>query len=75
MQFPKHFPLNSVDSINKPPLHFLQIQDGLQIVSGITWTIVYILYVKQSNKDKSYGMPMVALYTSLSSYLNHSVGI
>ena len=65
MQFPKHFPLNSVDIVNKPPLHFLQIQDGLQILSGFTWTVAYVLYVKQSYKDRSYGMPIIALCVSL----------
>jgi hypothetical protein len=65
MQFPKHFPLNSIDIINKPSLQFLQIQDGLQVVCGITWTTAYVLYVKQSSKDKSYGMPIIALYVSL----------
>ncbi|KAI1149272.1 hypothetical protein F4825DRAFT_431093 [Nemania diffusa] len=64
-----HLPLSPVDRVNKPPLFFLQVQDGLILLSGVCWTIAYILYIRQAHRDKSYGMPIVTLCVPHFSYL------
>jgi hypothetical protein len=38
----------------------------LQIGSGIFWTITYLLILRRAKKDKSYGMPLVALCANVS---------
>lgn len=57
-----HLPLNPIDTLNQPPVYYLQVQDALILVSSWMWTISYILYVRQAFRDKSYGMPLVCLY-------------
>src|SRR4051794_30330184 len=37
----------------------------LTLVSGISWTIVYILIIIKSFRDKTYGMPFLALAFNL----------
>ena len=61
MGFQFHLPLSPIDAVNKPPLHFLWVQDGLILTMGSLWSIAYILYIRESFRDKSYGMPIVAL--------------
>lgn len=61
MPFDIHLPLNAIDTINQPPLHYLQVQDALILSTGLFWTIAYILYIRQAYRDESYGMPIVAL--------------
>lgn len=56
-----HLPLNDVDGKNHPSLSFLWIQDGLTLACGVLWTTAYVLYIRQSFRDKSYGMPILAL--------------
>jgi len=38
----------------------------LQISSGLFWTLTYLLIIRRSYKDKSYGMPMVAICANVS---------
>jgi len=38
----------------------------LAILSGIFWTITYLLIIRRSIQDKSVGMPMVALCMNIS---------
>lgn len=59
-----HLPLSPVDRANQPPVYYLQVQDTLIMSVSILWTVAYILYVRQGFRDKSYGMPMFALYES-----------
>jgi paspaline synthase len=61
MEIPKHLPLNEIDLVNQPPLHYLQVQDALLLLTVIPWSIAYVLYIKQAYLDKSYGMPLFAL--------------
>lgn len=56
-----HLPLNTIDTINQPPLYYLQAQDTLILSTGFFWTITYILYIRQAYRDESYGMPIIAL--------------
>nr|UUG60174.1 terpene cyclase [Mycoleptodicus sp. DH-2022a] len=56
-----HLPLNPFDAANNPPEWYLWGQDGLTIASGILWTTAYALYIRQSWKDQSYGMPILAI--------------
>lgn len=59
-----HLPLNRIDQVNQPPLYFLQVQDSLILSVSFFWTIAYVLYIRQGLRDKSYGMPLFALYES-----------
>jgi len=56
-----HLPLNPIDTINRPDEFYLWVQDGLTIGSGVLWLIAYCLYIQQSFKDHSYGMPILSL--------------
>ena len=38
----------------------------LQISSGLFWTITYILIIRRSWRDKTYGMPLVAICANIS---------
>ena len=38
----------------------------LQISSGLFWTLTYILIIRRSWRDKTYGMPMVAICANIS---------
>ncbi|KAK3317802.1 hypothetical protein B0T19DRAFT_297840 [Cercophora scortea] len=60
-----HLPLSPIDAVNQPPLYFLYVQDGAILLMGTLWTIAYVLYIKQGFKDKSYGMPIVALCANI----------
>ncbi|KAI1173435.1 hypothetical protein F4777DRAFT_447358 [Nemania sp. FL0916] len=70
MESPSHFefhlPLGAIDQVNKPPLYYLWLQDGCIIVAGLLWTMAYVLYIIQARKDKSYGMPLIALCANIS---------
>ncbi len=44
----------------------LTLNSSLTLVSGICWTIVYILIINRSFRDKIYGMPFWALAFNLS---------
>lgn len=57
-----HLPLSPVDRALQPPVYYLQVQDALILSVSIFWTIAYVLYVRQGYRDKSYGMPLFALY-------------
>ena len=59
---PYHLPLSPVDRAIQPPVYYLQVQDSLILSVSIFWTIAYVLYVRQGYRDKSYGMPLFALY-------------
>lgn len=37
-----------------------------QILSGIFWTLVYVLIIKRGFQDKTYGMPLAALVANVS---------
>ena len=37
------------------------LTDALTLVSGLCWTVVYILIIVRSYRDKTYGMPYWAL--------------
>ncbi|KAI1389673.1 uncharacterized protein F4822DRAFT_399218 [Hypoxylon trugodes] len=68
-----HLPLSPNDRVLRPPLYYLQVQDGLILGSGAMWTITYILYVVQAYRDKSYGMPLVSLCANISWELLYGV--
>jgi hypothetical protein len=42
------------------------ISNTLKLGSGLFWTITYVLIILKGQKDKSYGMPMVALCANIS---------
>ncbi|PQE23881.1 integral membrane protein [Rutstroemia sp. NJR-2017a BBW] len=65
MKFPQHLPLNEIDLVNQPPLHFLQVQDALILLTVIPWSVAYVLYIQQAYRDKSYGMPLFALCSNI----------
>lgn len=64
-----HLPLSPVDRAIQPPVYYLQVQDSLILSVSIFWTIAYILYVRQGYRDKSYGMPLFALYVQCLRYI------
>jgi len=35
---------------------------GLMIVGGIFWSLTYILVIRRGFKDKTYGIPLAALW-------------
>jgi len=39
---------------------------GLMIIGGIFWSLTYILIIRRGFKDKTYGMPLVALCANIS---------
>ena len=43
-----------------------EIGNALTVISGISWTLVYIELIRVGFKDKSYGMPLFALALNLS---------
>ncbi|KAJ3915487.1 hypothetical protein F5877DRAFT_48491 [Lentinula edodes] len=52
--------------MNQKPYSYSHILAGtLNAVCGVFWSIAYILYVKQAQKDHSYGMPLLALLFNL----------
>jgi hypothetical protein len=42
-----------------------EIANALKLGSGILWTLTYLLILRKARKDKTYGMPMVALGANL----------
>lgn len=68
-----HLPLNNIDAKNRPSLWFLWTQDGMNLACGALWSTAYILYIRQSFRDESYGMSTLSLsvYTSINSMLSH----
>src|SRR3954465_11869358 len=42
------------------------LNTALTLISGVCWTIVYILIIIRSFKDKTYGMPFWALAFNIS---------
>ncbi|KAI1320139.1 hypothetical protein F5Y16DRAFT_417541 [Xylariaceae sp. FL0255] len=50
---------------SEPPVYFLAIQAACKLILGPFWTVAYVLYIKQGFKDKSYGMPMVAVCANI----------
>ncbi len=51
------------------------LQNILQIVSGISWTIVYLVIIIRGFKDKTYGMPFYALALNFMWELLYSIDI
>ncbi|MBI1279511.1 MAG: hypothetical protein GC179_15380 [Anaerolineaceae bacterium] len=43
-----------------------ELSTALTLISGISWTLVYILLIWRGFKDQSYGMPLFALTFNLS---------
>jgi hypothetical protein len=39
---------------------------GLSVVSGICWTIAYFLIIRRGMRDRTYGMPIVAVCVNIS---------
>ncbi|KAI0189251.1 hypothetical protein F4808DRAFT_445696 [Astrocystis sublimbata] len=68
-----HLPLSAIDQANRPPLHYLWVQDACIISGGLLWTVAYVLYILQARKDKSYGMPLVALCANIGWELAYGV--
>ncbi|KAF1996434.1 hypothetical protein P154DRAFT_537964 [Amniculicola lignicola CBS 123094] len=58
-------PLSPIDERNQPPDYYLWVQDYLTIIMGVLWIVAYFLYMKQSYKDLSYGMPMLSLMCNI----------
>ncbi len=44
----------------------LSCRDGLLLISGICWTLTYLLIIRLGFKEAVYGMPFVALCANLS---------
>lgn len=57
---------NNIDTHNGLPCRFIIIRNLLTLSSAILWSFTYILYVRQAFRDKSYGMPILALSDSRS---------
>ena len=55
-------PLSAIDAKNNPPDYYLWVQDYLTILMGFLWIAAYLLYIRQSYRDQSYGMPILSLY-------------
>ncbi|KAI1155151.1 hypothetical protein F4825DRAFT_447879 [Nemania diffusa] len=68
-----HLPLSAIDQVNRPPLYYLWVQDGCIIGGGLLWTIAYVLYILQSHRDNSYGMPLIALCANIGWELAYGV--
>lgn len=49
-----------------PPEVYLWIQMVLFLVCSALWTIAYVLYIRKSFRDKSYGMPLISLCSNVS---------
>ncbi|KAI0426601.1 hypothetical protein F5Y09DRAFT_351069 [Xylaria sp. FL1042] len=64
---------DAIDKANRPPLYYLWVQDACIISGGLLWTIAYVLYILQARKDKSYGMPLVALCANIGWELAYGV--
>ncbi|EMR85854.1 putative integral membrane protein [Botrytis cinerea BcDW1] len=60
-----HLPLTDIDASNQPSETYLWIQDGLTIGSGVLWMVAYVLYIRRSSKDQSYGMPILSLCANI----------
>lgn len=60
-----HLPLTDIDVSNQPSETYLWIQDGLTIGSGVLWMVAYVLYIRRSSKDQSYGMPILSLCANI----------
>jgi paspaline synthase len=58
-------PLSPIDAKNNPPDYYLWVQDYVTILMGILWIAAYILYIRQSYRDKSYGMPILSLCANI----------
>ncbi|KAI0190486.1 hypothetical protein EV127DRAFT_430403 [Xylaria flabelliformis] len=71
--FAFHLPLSTIDQANWPSLYYLWVQDGCIIGGGLLWTIAYVLYIVQARRDKSYGMPLVALCANIGWELAYGV--
>jgi len=56
-------PANQVD-MPYAPLWFQHTQNGLILASAILWSVAYAFYVRQAFRDRSYGMPILALWDS-----------
>lgn len=39
--------------------------DALLVATGLFWTITYVLIIRRGALDKTYGMPMVALFSNI----------
>jgi paspaline synthase len=50
-----------IDPATIAPPYFLLVQDMCVGISALFWSIAYILYIKQSFRDLSYGMPLLSL--------------
>lgn len=42
------------------------IIDVLKLISGIGWTIAYLVLIRKGFSEKTYGMPMFALFFNIS---------
>jgi hypothetical protein len=42
-----------------------ELGNALKIVSGICWTITYLLIIRRGFQDKTYGMPFIALCANI----------
>jgi hypothetical protein len=40
--------------------------DGILVVSGVLWTLAYLLIIRRGFRDRTYGMPLAALCANLS---------
>jgi len=63
MEFPLRTPF---DVKYGPPEVYLWMQMVLFLVCGALWTIAYVLYIRKSFRDKSYGMPLLPLCLNVS---------
>lgn len=43
-----------------------EFRTGIEIGSGVCWTLVYLLIIKRGFQDKTYGMPLWALAANIS---------
>ncbi|KAF2108457.1 hypothetical protein BDV96DRAFT_652709 [Lophiotrema nucula] len=58
-------PLSPIDARNNPPEYYLWVQDYLTILMGFLWIVAYFLYIRQSYRDQSYGMPILSLCANI----------
>jgi hypothetical protein len=43
------------------PSYFVPVSNALLQISGVLWTLAYVLLTRQSFRDRTYGMPLFAL--------------
>lgn len=57
---------NSGNRLTTPIMKSLNAFDVLSLISGIFWTLTYVFIIERGFRDKTYGMPLLALCLNIS---------